>query len=113
MLAGPELADEYGLPCPDVLRLPHGLLKVEGPSVQLSVRFAQSSTARRLGPPVRSRRWQQAGVPPWSRGSYPQLYLGSRRLGLPVAGVATRLPRRALDGVPSQQWSVLWEPNTP
>lgn len=107
------LADHYVITSPGVLRLPHGLLTLSGPNAELQVRFAQSLRSQGAVSSVQSRRWQQVGVPPWRRDSYPQLFAGEHRLGLPVAGVETQLPRGSQPQGDDQRWLVLWQPDRP
>jgi tRNA(Ile)-lysidine synthase len=112
-LAEVALAAHYDIASPGQLRLPHGVLSVSGPVAQLQVRFAQSLKGSLFVPPVRGRYWQQARVPPWARGSFPQLFSGDQRLGLPVCGEETLMPSGLGSkdpGSKANRWVVLWEP---
>ena len=105
------LADHYELTSPGQLRLPHGLLRVSGPALQLQVRFAQTLKNSLFAPALKSRHWQQAGVPPWLRPSFPQLFAGARRLGVPTLGEVTALPRGNDLADQPQRWRVQWDPD--
>lgn len=115
VLAEVALAAYYEIASPGELLLPHGRLTISGPAAQLQVHFAQTLKSSLFAPALKGRHWHRAGVPPWLRPSFPQLFDGSRRLGVPVHGVSqhagqTTLPHTLGTTMPKRRWQVRWEP---
>lgn len=114
-LAEVPLAACYDIKSPGELLLPHGRLSVSGPQAQLQVHFAQTLKSSLFAPALKGRHWHRAGVPPWLRPSFPQLFAGADRLGVPVYGVSQNgigslLPHTLGATEPTLRWQVRWEP---
>jgi tRNA(Ile)-lysidine synthase len=97
----PTLETGYAVDVPGTLALPHGVLEVEveGPATaqselpaELVVAFRQGGERLRCtGVEKPLKQWfQEKGVPPWARASYPLLYDAHGLLAVP--GIARRDP---------------------
>ncbi len=114
-LAEVPLAACYEIHSPGELLLPHGRLTLSGPAARLQVHFAQTLKNSLFAPALKGRHWHRAGVPPWLRPSFPQLFDGADRLGVPAYGLShkqepTSLPHTLGFSQPKRRWQVRWEP---
>jgi tRNA(Ile)-lysidine synthase len=109
--AAPRLADEYALPVPGLLRLPHGELHVVPdpagfrPHGPCAVRFRHGGERLLTGGRHRSLKalLQEAGVPPWQRNTLPLIHDDAGLLAVP--GVAHR------DGAGGAAFRADWRPD--